>query len=395
MLGADELLVPGPVPPPWPGRPVELDGTVTYVRETPAIGPDAEPALYVHGLGGSSQNWTDLAGLLAGRLAGHAIDLPGFGQSAPAGSYTIRAFADRVIRYLERSDRGPVHLFGNSLGGTISVQVAARRPDLVRTLTLISPALPFLDPRRSLQARMVPILAMPGSRWLVNRYLGRLAPEEMAEQVLAACVADVARICDQRRQEAVEEIRLRYRVEHYADAYLGTMRGLISCFLRAYLPGNGSLWRLAGQVRVPTLLIGGAQDRLVDPRVAVRAARLIPDSRLLMLRGVGHVAQLEVPRVVARAAVALLDEVSPAEGGRSRTGDTRGGDFRRRADSGRLSDDECTHQSTAATTATRTGPVGQTVAPRPIAGAGRTPGDRYGSLAGSGDLAARAPAGGG
>jgi pimeloyl-ACP methyl ester carboxylesterase len=60
---------------------------------------------------------------------------------------------------------------------------------------------------------------------------------------------------------------------------------------------------------VPTLVIGGELDRLVDVRVAERVAAVIPDSRLVMLDGVGHVAQMEVPRSVADAVLALLDEV--------------------------------------------------------------------------------------
>ncbi len=116
----------------------------------------------MHGLGGSSKNWTDLAYLLAGRLDAEALDLPGFGHSGPAPNYTIAALADRVIRWIEYSGRGPVHLFGNSLGGAVSVRVAGLRPDLVRTLTLISPAMPFLDPRRSVQSRLVPLLLVPG-----------------------------------------------------------------------------------------------------------------------------------------------------------------------------------------------------------------------------------------
>ncbi|MFK3981322.1 alpha/beta fold hydrolase [Micromonospora sp. NPDC050397] len=307
-LGADELLRQGGCPPPWPGRPVLLDGLVTYVRDTPATGPGTEPALYVHGLGGSGQNWTDLAGLLADRLDGQAIDLPGFGFSEPGRSYTVPAFADRVIRYLEYADRGPVHLFGNSLGGAVSVRVAGLRPDLVRTLTLISPAMPFLDPRRSLQGRMLPLLAVPLAERLAYRRLTQMAPEEMATQVLSACVADLSRINEQRRREAIEEIRIRYTADHYAAAYLRTLRGLVSSFVRAYLPGSGSLWRIARLVTAPTLVIGGRQDRLVDIRVAPQAARVIPDSRLLILDGVGHVAQLEVPRTVARAVAALLDE---------------------------------------------------------------------------------------
>jgi pimeloyl-ACP methyl ester carboxylesterase len=309
-LGADELFRRDDCPPPWPGRPVLLDRLVTYVRDTPATAPGAEPALYVHGLGGSAQNWTDLAGLLADRLDGQAIDLPGFGYSEPGRSYTVPAFADRVIRYLEHTDRGPVHLLGNSLGGAVAVRVAGLRPDLVRTLTLISPAMPFLDPRRSLQGRMLPLLAVPRAERLAYRRMTQIAPEEMARQVLEACVADLSRINDQRRREAIEEIRIRYTADHYAAAYLGTLRGLVSSFLRAYLPGAGSLWRIAGLVTAPTLVIGGRQDRLVDVRVAPQVARVIPDGRLLMLDGVGHVAQLEVPRTVARAVVALLDETA-------------------------------------------------------------------------------------
>ncbi|MGK5742942.1 alpha/beta fold hydrolase [Micromonospora sp. URMC 103] len=320
MLCPERLLPDHGVPPPWPGRAVRLDGSAIYVRDTPATGPDAEPALYVHGLGGSSQNWTDLAGLLAGRLDGQAIDLPGFGRSEPGPSYTVPAFAERVVRWIEHSGRGPVHLFGNSLGGAVSVRVAALRPDLVRTLTLVSPALPFLDFRRSVQGRMLPLLALPRAEQLAARRLAQIAPEVMAEQVIEACVADVSRICDQRRQEALEEIRIRYEAEHYAAAYVRTFRGLVSSFLQSYLPGSRSLWRLARTVRAPTLVVGGLQDRLVDVRVAPQAARAIPDSRLLMLRGVGHVAQLEVPRVVARAVLGLLAETEEGAGRRDLAG---------------------------------------------------------------------------
>jgi pimeloyl-ACP methyl ester carboxylesterase len=294
--------------PPWPGRRVLLDGTVTYLRETPATTSSAEPALYVHGLGGSSAHWTDLAGLLAHRLAGHAIDLPGFGRSDPGRRYSLAALANRVIRWIEYTDRGPVHLFGNSLGGAITVRVAAIRPDLVRTLTLISPALPFLDPRRSAHGRMVPLLMLPRLDRLASRRMAAIEPAELARQVLEVCFADPSRIDAQRMAEAVEETRLRYDVPWYLDAYVRTLRGLVGSFLRAYLPGAGSLWRAAARVTAPTLVIAGRSDRLVDIRVAPQAARAIRDSRLLMLDGVGHVAQMEVPELVARAVVALLDE---------------------------------------------------------------------------------------
>jgi pimeloyl-ACP methyl ester carboxylesterase len=293
---------------PWPGAEERVDGAVTFVRRTPASMPGTEPALYVHGLGGSSTNWTDLAALLAGRLDGEAIDLPGFGFSGPAGRYSLDSMADRVARWIEHSGRGPVHLFGNSLGGTISIRVAATRPDLVRSLTLISPALPFLDPRRSVHSRLVPLLLVPGADRIATRRMASVDPAELARQVIAACFAEPHLLPEQRIAEAVEEVRRRSQVPWYARAYLGSMRSLISSFLRAYLPGDGSLWRLAGRIPAPTLVISGGLDRIIDNRTAPALARLIPDSRTLLLDGVGHVAQMERPRVVARAVLGLLDE---------------------------------------------------------------------------------------
>lgn len=313
VLAADDLLPEAAEPPPpWPARRVQLDGTMLQVRDTGATSDSAEPAVYVHGLGGSSQNWTDVAGLLAGRLDGQAVDLPGFGYSDPARRYTIPAFADRLIRYLEYADRGPVHLIGNSLGGSIAVRVAGCRPELVRSLTLISPAMPFLDPRRTLQGRVLPLLALPRADRIATWHMARMEPAAMAQQVLEACFGDPTRISEQRQAEALEEVKLRFTVEHYAAAYLGTLRGLVSSFLRAYLPGDNSLWRIAARIQVPTLVVGGTHDKLVDVRVPAQVARIIPDSRLITLDGVGHVAQMEVPRVVARAILALLDEVAGA-----------------------------------------------------------------------------------
>jgi len=310
-----EFTVPSPaqLPERWPGREVELDGTVSYVRDTPATAPGAEPAVYVHGLGGSSTNWTDLAGILAHRLDGQAIDLPGFGHSAPARSYSMLAMAARIIRWIEQSGRGPVHLVGNSMGGAASVLAAGARPDLLRSLTLISPAMPFLDLRRSLHGRIVPLLLLPNAARLAGKRMAAMEPELIAEMVVESCYGDPARFPEQRRQEAIEEARLRHDVPWYAEAYVGSLRGLVGSFLRAYLPGEGSIWRAAARITVPTLVIAGRQDKLVDIRTAPQVARIIPDSRLMMLEGVGHVAQMEVPRTVARAMLGLLDELDQGQ----------------------------------------------------------------------------------
>jgi len=290
------------VRPQWEGG---YDGPL-YVRRGPTSG--AEPALFVHGLGGSSTNWTDLMGVLGEAVDGQAVDLPGFGRSAPPveDRYTIGAHARAVMRYLESSGRGAVHLFGNSLGGAVSLRIAADRPDLVRTLTLVSPALPNLRPQRGSDPRL-PLLLLPGLSRLASRRMAAASPEARARAVLDLCFADPSVIPAQRLQEAVDEVRRRSELAHSTEAFTRSLRGLIASYL---VRGERSAWSRAEQVQTPTLLVWGAEDRLVDVALAPRAAAAIPDSRLLVLSGVGHVAQMERPDVVARAFLGMMEQLA-------------------------------------------------------------------------------------
>ena len=90
----------------------------------------------------------------------------------------------------------------------------------------------------------------------------------------------------------------------WADrALVRRMRGLLTSYLRV----NGA-WRMAARLRLPPLVIWGDRARLVDPRLAPRLAATVPDARLLVLEGVGHVAMLEAPKPTARAVLALVEE---------------------------------------------------------------------------------------
>jgi pimeloyl-ACP methyl ester carboxylesterase len=70
-----------------------------------------------------------------------------------------------------------------------------------------------------------------------------------------------------------------------------------------------SLWSVAARVQAPTLVVWGGRDRLVAPRLARRTAAALRRSRLLVLPGVGHVAQIEAPQTVARAVAGMWDAV--------------------------------------------------------------------------------------
>ncbi|MFH8678609.1 alpha/beta fold hydrolase [Streptomyces lydicus] len=322
-----------PVPPAGSGgraaaeavRTVTLPGLTLSVRAPlerdggPAGGDEADqaPALYLHGLGGSSQNWSALMPLLADRLDGEALDLPGFGQSPPPddGSYSVSAQARAVIRYLDAADRGPVHLLGNSMGGAAATRVAAVRPDLVRTLTLISPALPELRPQRT--AVPTALLAVPGLAGLFGRLTRDWTPERRTREVMALCYGDPGRVTPEGFNAAVDEYRRRLELPYFWEVMERSARGLVNAYT---LGGQHNLWRQAERVLAPTLLVYGGRDRLVSFRMARRAAAAFRGSRLLTLPEAGHVAMMEYPEAVARAVRELLDsEVNDvtADAGRS------------------------------------------------------------------------------
>lgn len=295
----------------WPGRHVAVGEARVHVRTTPSDNPDAPPALFVHGLGGSAHNWTELAGILRDRFAIDSIDLPGHGCSGPAprNDYSLDAHAGTVVGYLEQSGRGPVHLVGNSMGGAISVLVAAQRPDLVRSLTLISPAVP--DNRiRAFPLRSDPraaLLVVPGLGELALRALERrYSVEQRVGSTLRLCFADSTRYPEQRLREAIDEARARETMPWARAALLRSTRGLVAAqFLRARVG-----WATLRRIAAPTLVIWGDTDRLVAPDLAPYVAAAIPDSRLLLLTDVGHVAMMEVPEVTARAILALVDDAA-------------------------------------------------------------------------------------
>ena len=288
--------------PHWPGRLVSIGDHDVFVRSAMVPETDAEPALFVHGLEGSSRNWTDLIDVLRSRLACEAMDLPGFGDSPPRpdGRYSIAALAQTVIALIGKHGK-PVHLIGNSLGGAVCVKVAATRPELVETLTLISPALP--DSRPRLDLIRFPVMSLPrlGTR-LVKQYQV-LPPERRVADVITACYGDPALFQQARFATEVAELTRRDELGHAAAALVGTVRTLTAEFLRK---GRHSAWRDAARVTAPTLVIYGSRDRLVDARMAGRAAHQFADARVVVLPRTGHVAHMEHPDAVADEIGVLL-----------------------------------------------------------------------------------------
>jgi pimeloyl-ACP methyl ester carboxylesterase len=309
--------VTDPVPH-WPGRLVSLaDGQQVYVAETvlargttpgtPALGSSAPPrtpsdaprdrVLCVHGMSGAATNWTDFLAELVPDFDGAAVDLPGSGHSPPPkspGGYSIKALARTVTRLIEALGEGPVHLVGNSMGGAVCIRAAASRPDLVRTLTLISPVLPDRVARPL--AFEFSLAALPVLGTLMMRRAERLPPENRVAGVIATCFFDPAAVHPERFALEVAEVR---RQDELGYAPVTLSRAAWTIVLEYLRPRRFSLWRAAERIPVPALVVFGSDDKLVNPRLAAPAARAFRDADVAVLPRTGHVAQMEHPGLVA------------------------------------------------------------------------------------------------
>lgn len=297
--------------PAWRGRRVHSGGLRLHVRHTPGPSRKAPMAVYLHGLGGSATTWTDLAGQLSVTLRGMALDLPGFGRTAPLADhdFSLRAHTEAVRRFLSGLSARPVHLIGNSFGGAIALRIAAEHPELVRTLTVISPAMPDLRPdlRRMPDPRLVlsNLALLPGmSDWAFGQQLLAMTPRERAERMVRMCFADPSAISEQRLADVAREYAELGRKPWTGNAIGRTTMGLIRHW---FLPPPLSMWQDLPRIIAPTLVVWGADDRLVTVRKAPRTAAGIARARLLVLPRTGHIAQMERPATVARAILGMLE----------------------------------------------------------------------------------------
>ncbi len=277
---------------------IDLDGPVFGVD----YGGRGQPVVLVHGLGGSHHNWNALAPHIAHLGHVYALDLRGFGRTPPAGrGTTVDANQRLVHQFIEHLDAGPAMLIGNSMGGMISMMQAAREPSSVSRLVLISPAAPAWD-RAQVNARWAILSALylvPGvGHAAMKRYESSRTPEQRVHESFTLVAADAGGLAPL-RDDHIAMARERRTQPWAIPAVLDAYRSIV----RYYLP-RARYDNIVSSVQAPTLLVHGKVDRVVPFVGSRRLASLRPDWTFAPLNGVGHVAQMEVPDLLAR----LMDD---------------------------------------------------------------------------------------
>ncbi|WP_250006173.1 alpha/beta fold hydrolase [Actinoplanes sp. M2I2] len=242
----------------------------------------APPLLLIHGSGAAGASWNLLMPALAGRHHVIRVDLPGHGRSPAAPSYEVTAQADRVARVLDDLGLRDVAVAGHSSGGWIGTALAERRPELVRSLTLISSG-------TSVDALLPQPLVI---RLLLSPPLGPLLWSIRSDGLIRRAAAATA----------VRPVRI-------PDDMVAALRNVTYRTMRTVLRRNTEylaerdLPERVDALEVPVLVICGDADPRWDPASVSRYAT-VPGVRVAVLPGVGHLSILEAPDAVGRL---LLD----------------------------------------------------------------------------------------
>ncbi len=240
-----------------------------------AVHGESQPTtVLVHGWAVSGQIWECVAQRWnqPGRLL--IPDLRGTGQSTrQATSHTIEDHGKDLIAMIETMADGPVDLVGHSMGGLISQWLATQRPDLLRSLTLVSPT-----PAGGVPFGPEDIAFFEALYDQPDQVIGSMIRTQPDPQALAACVQDVA---NNSRQAYVSNFKS-WREASFAHA-LGT-------------------------ITTPTAVLGGEREEPLTPDLLQAAVvNLIPKATFTLIPGVGHYPQFEAPDAFTK----LLQDTIP------------------------------------------------------------------------------------
>lgn len=253
---------------------IEANGIELHVEQRGAGGP---ALVFLHYWGGSSRTWQHVVDALSPDYRTIAIDQRGWGKSAsPPAGYALSDLADDALALIDALHLESYLLVGHSMGGKVAQLVASRRPRGLRGLVLVAPA-PPTPLALPLDARQGMVHAYDSRESIVATVQQVLAPDGLSDRDLDTVIAD----------------SLAGASPAKAAWPLATSQEDIT----ADVP----------KIDVPVIVISGEHDRVDPPEVLVRELLpRIPQARLVVLPGVGHLLPLEAPADLAHVIKAFV-----------------------------------------------------------------------------------------
>ena len=267
---------------------MRVRGADLFVEDSAGSG---ETILFLHGFLFDGRQYEAQVDALRDRYRCVTLDFRGQGRSAPAGGgYLVEQHTSDVLAVIRRLDIAPVHLVGLSMGGFVGLRIAAREPELLRSLTLLN-----TSAAAHARTKFPKQLALGA----VARFTGVSLPV-IRSGVEAEMYGEAFR-SDPIRAAEREVWRQRWAQADRASL----VRTLLGFMIRPDVRDE------LNEVTVPTLVIAGGADASLPPRYSREIHSLIAGSRYVELPDIGHSSPVEDPEGVTRAMREFLDEVPP------------------------------------------------------------------------------------
>ena len=244
-------------------------------------GGHGEPLVLLHGFGGNKDQFVRIAKFLTPHYHVIIPDLLGFGESSrPKGidvpvkvEYTARAQAERVRNLLQSLELTSVHLAGNSMGGQIALAYAAAHPKEVDSLWLLSPAGIWSAPQSEL-AKIVEgerhnVLLIRNTDDFYRAFQFVMSKPPVIPRPILNVMAQ-----DSIKYEPLSE---KIFIEFTSESIEQRVKGM----------------------KTPTLIVWGDEDRVINHLTAEILYKMMPRSRVVIMKGIGHMPMLESPEQCA------------------------------------------------------------------------------------------------
>ena len=265
-----------------------INDTDLWVEDTgtgvAADGKVRPTIVFSHGLLFSTALFAPQVAALRDEYRCVAYDHRGQGQSGASDmrSIDIDVLYQDSVALIESLKVGPVHFVGLSMGGFVGMRLAARRPDLVRTLTVLESSADVEPAENMLRYRFLSTAA---------RIVG-MAP--VANRVMKIVFA----------QSTLNDPARRAELQQWKKLLVSNKRSI-------WRAVNGVIERKAiypelGKIVCPTLVIVGDEDVATVPAKSERIAAAVPGARLLRIPRAGHSSSLEAPVAVNQALATFL-----------------------------------------------------------------------------------------
>lgn len=239
-------------------------------------GGAGEPLLLLHGFGANKDNFTFVAGHLTDSCHVIAPDHIGFGESSrPAGaSYSAVSQAERLHQFVKSLGLSEIHIGGSSMGGHIAMTYTVLYPDEVKSMWLLDPGGIWSAPKSELHR----MLSEKGVNPLIAKNEEEFA--RIFDFVMSKPPFIPRPFLDVMARERIENIELEKRIftEIKADSVEERIAGL----------------------KTPALIVWGEEDRAINVGTAPILHKLLPNSGVIIMKGIGHLPMIEAPKAAAR-----------------------------------------------------------------------------------------------